>query len=753
MARQVRPREPAGREAQIEDIIEDVRQARSFDFRNYKRATVTRRIERRMQDRRCRTVAEYKALLGREPAEYDALLGSLLVKVTSFFRDPELWERLSQLIPRLLAEKRAGEEIRVWSAGCATGEEAYTLGILFAEAMGPSFATADIKIFGTDLDQRAVAYGRHGAYTDRQIEGVPKRLLSTWFDKEGGRYAVRKELRRAVVFGVHNLISDAPISRLDLLVCRNVFIYMNATLQKRVLSRFHYALRRNGLLVLGKSELIPFAGKVFEPVDLSRRVYRKDGQRDAAHSQLRLVNLLEQDTANRADQDELTPTEQFHRDVLQAVDAAVLATLPDGTILSWNAAAVALWGRPPSEVLGKKLPSLGLPGLSGELLVERTAMVREGRSPAERATGSLARTGRPPLQIQIEVLPLRTGASQEVQGLVYMAQDVTAVHDLQAELRKLTAERQTTSEELQTMNEELQSSNEELETTNEELQSANEELQTTNEELQSTNEELETTNEELQSTNAELDATNRELAARTDEMNQLAFLQRTIIRSLTSAVIVIDPKGRITLWNLAAERLLGVTEQEAAGQNLWTLHVPSLSRPLVARLRKAMAQSQAVREEVEYELPNATKGWATVAAVPFLEEGDRDGLADPLRRRHPAARGVGGARAAQGEGQWPQAGELTTTATPSAACARSTRSWRRSTPSWSPAASTAGATAWPSWARSATPLPRASGWRSRGRAGWSSATAPSSRWSGTRAGSWSATCAAPRGSSEPGRCG
>ena len=627
MARHGRKRESAPvRETQVEGVIERVRQARNFDFRNYKRATLRRRIERRMLDRRCTNVADYQALLDRDPTEYDQLLGSLLIKVTSFFRDSELWDRLAQkVIPQILSEKRTGEEIRVWSAGCATGEETYTLAMLFAEAMGPSFATADVKVFGTDLDEKAVSYARHGVYTKQQVESLPKRLLKTWFEEEGNQYLVRKELRRAVVFGVHNLVSDAPISRLDLLVCRNVFIYLNNGLQKRVLSRFHYALRRNGVLVLGKSELIPFAGKVFEAVDVSRRIYRKNGRRDAALAQTRLQNLLEQETASRGDAgeaEETGPTEQFHRDVLQAVDVPVLATALDGTVLSFNEAAVAMWNRLESDVLGKKLTSLGLPGLSGEVLVERTTMVREGRSPSERGSGSIARPEKPPLHVVVEVLPLRGSASQDIQGLVYLAHDVTALADLQLELQKVNAERQNGIEELQTINEELQSSNEELETTNEELQSANEELQTTNEELQSTNEELETTNEELQSTNAELDATNRELASRTDELNQLAFLQRTIIRSLPSAVIVIDQKGRITLWNLAAERLLGVSEQEATGQNLWTLHVPSLSRSFLARLRKAATANQTIKgEEVEYEMPNGTRGNALVASVPVVDDG------------------------------------------------------------------------------------------------------------------------------------
>ena len=199
---------------------------------------------------------------------------------------------------------------------------------------------------------------------------------------------------------------------------------------------------------------------------------------------------------------------------------------------------------------------------------------------------------------------------------------MTAFADLERDLRKSTEEREAALEELQSINEELQSANEELETTNEELQSANEELQTTNEELQSTNEELETTNEELQSTNAELDATNRELAHRTEELNSLAFIQRVTIRSLNAAVILLDANGRITMWNLAAERLLGVPEDEAMGQLFWTLHVPAIDGGLLQKIRKSMAQNAPLRaEQLTYELPNGSQGHAMVMAIPILDNG------------------------------------------------------------------------------------------------------------------------------------
>jgi len=621
-----KPRKEAASGADLEEILRKIRETRNFDFRNYKRPTLLRRIQRRMQDRGKRTVREYGALLDRDAAEFDALLGSMFIKVTSFFRDPEVWQELSsKAIPQMLSEKRPGEEIRVWSAGCATGEEAFSAAIVLAEAMGPSFGNQDVKIFGTDVDEKAIAHARKGQYARDQVESVPKKALAEWFIEEGDGYAVRKELRRSVIFGINNLVSDAPISRLDLLICRNVFIYLDAALQKRVLSRFHYALRQHGILMLGKSELIPFAARVYEPIDLARRIYRKDGRRDSAVSQERLVGLLEQESvAREIDQEteKVGSIDQFHREVLQSLPLPVIATTLDGSVMLWNGAAARLWNRRETETTGKKLAALSLPGLAGDLLIEKTAAVREGRSERERGDGVLARASEPNgIHLSVEVSPLRDAAGENA-GLVYLVHDVTSVRRMESELRQANQERQTAYEELQTVNEEMQSSNEELETTNEELQSANEELQTTNEELQSTNEELETTNEELQSTNAELDATNRELAHRTEEMNKLAFNQRVIIRSLSAALIVLDGSGKIIVWNLAAERLLGLTEGEAVGQVLWTLHIPALNRGVLAKVSKALAQNLGTRsEELDYELPSGGLGKATLAAVPIVDGG------------------------------------------------------------------------------------------------------------------------------------
>ena len=611
---------------EVDAVLERIREARSFDFRNYKRATLRRRIERRMLDRRCETIAEYSALLDSDAAECDALISSMLIKVTSFFRDPELWDELAaKVLPRMLEEKRPGEELRVWSAGCATGEEAFSIAILIAEAMGTAYPNQEVKVFGTDLDQAAIAAARRGLFPASALETVSAARRKRWFIQEGGGWSVRKEIRRSVVFGVNNLVDDAPISRLDLLLCRNVFIYLDTQLQKRVLTRFHYGLRRHGVLVLGRSELIPFAARIYEPLDLASRIYRKDGRRQSGAWKEEVAGAAPE-VPSPALEAALVALPPLYRDVLHSLPLPVVATGLDGTILFWNAAAGALWSRSESEATGKKLGSLNLAGLSGDQLVEQGKAVREGRVEQAQGVGSFTRQGSEGGQrLRVAIVPLRESA-EKVAGLLYTFHDVTELDDAETTLRKVSDERQSALEELRTSNEEMQSSNEELETTNEELQSSNEELQTTNEELQSTNEELETTNEELQSTNAELDATNRELAHRTDEMNRLSFYQRTIIRSLSAAVIVLDAASRITLWNLAAERLLGLTESEALGQVLWTLHVPALARTVLQRVRKSLAGKLGLRlEDVEYQLPTGGVGRATVVGVPIAEGGATDG--------------------------------------------------------------------------------------------------------------------------------
>jgi two-component system, chemotaxis family, CheB/CheR fusion protein len=222
------------------------------------------------------TFGQYQQHLASHPDEFGTLFNTILINVTGFFRDPGAWDVVRvHVIPQILARKRADEPIRAWSAGCATGEEAYTIAILLAEALGPEGFNARVKIYATDIDEEALNTARHAAYSDRQIETVPPPLIEKYFELVDGLYCFRKDLRRQVIFGRQDLISDAPISRIDLLTCRNTLMYLNAETQARVLARLHFALNDGGFLLLGRAETLMTQPQTFVTVDLRRRLSRK----------------------------------------------------------------------------------------------------------------------------------------------------------------------------------------------------------------------------------------------------------------------------------------------------------------------------------------------------------------------------------------------------------------------------------------------------------------------------------------------
>jgi two-component system CheB/CheR fusion protein len=266
--------------AEFEVLLSYLKQSRGFDLVAYKRSSLMRRVAVRMQSTGVEGFGAYLEVLQLDPDEFTRLFNTILINVTSFFRDPPAWERLRELVlPRLVGAGSAGRPIRVWSPGCASGEEAYSIAMLLAEAMGPEAFRERVRIYATDLDEEALAQARHAVYGARIADDVPVALLEKYFDRRHDRYAVSPELRRSVMFGRHDLIQDPPISRVNLLVCRNCLMYLNAETQARVLARFHFALAPGGVLFLGKAETLPAQSATFEPVDAKCRLFlRADRQ-------------------------------------------------------------------------------------------------------------------------------------------------------------------------------------------------------------------------------------------------------------------------------------------------------------------------------------------------------------------------------------------------------------------------------------------------------------------------------------------
>ena len=270
------PDERGAEDPAFEALLEFLKRSRGLDFTGYKRPSLQRRFRRRMETVGCESFGDYLDYLEVHPDEYEQLFEMLLINVTEFFRDPTSWEHLRDaVLPELLAAKAADEPVRVWSAGCASGQEAYTAAMVFAELLGVEAFRERVKIYATDIDEDALNQARLAIYNAKETESVPAELRERYFERADQRLAFRKDLRRTVIFGRNNLVADAPISRLDLLICRNTLMYFNAETQGRILRHFHFALRDGGVLMLGKSEMMISHRDLFAPDDLKKRIFVK----------------------------------------------------------------------------------------------------------------------------------------------------------------------------------------------------------------------------------------------------------------------------------------------------------------------------------------------------------------------------------------------------------------------------------------------------------------------------------------------
>jgi two-component system CheB/CheR fusion protein len=573
-------------EARVEELLDYLKATRGFEFTAYKRSSLMRRIQKRLQAVSIGSYEDYQTYLEAHPEEFGLLFNTILINVTSFFRDPEAWEFLSsQIVPRIIASGRAEAAIRVWSTGCASGEEAYTLAIILAEQLGFEQFRRRVKIYASDVDEDALMQARHAIYTASQVQDIPSELLSRYFERVDDRYLFHKDVRRSIIFGRHDLVQDAPISRVNLLVCRNTLMYFTRDAQAKVLNRFHFALRDGGFLFMGRAELLLTHGELFTPVELKWRVFTKtvtQNFRDLLPKPER-----EEDRATMPDDDRL------HDLSLETDPVARVVVRGDGTLSLANSRARALFRLEPQDV-GKLLQDLEISYRPVELrsLVQDATARRRTVSRQDVAWPTDSGEAR---YLDLEVMPL-IEASGELLGVRISFNDVSRYHRLQDEVER-------SKNELETAYEELQSSNEELETTNEELQSTNEELETTNEELQSTNEELETMNEELQSTNEELETTNTELRLRSDELNTANAFLASILTGLEMAVVVVDPKLQVLAWNHRAEDLWGLRANEVQGRHLMNLDIGLPVEQLRQPVRSVLA-AETGRVELTLECRN-----------------------------------------------------------------------------------------------------------------------------------------------------
>jgi two-component system CheB/CheR fusion protein len=546
------------------------------DFSQYKPNTIYRRIERRMAVHQIDTLDNYVKYLQHTPVEVDALFHDLLIGVTHFFRDPEAFALLeAEVIPRLFAGKPAGSVVRAWSAGCSTGEEAYSLAILLQEQLDTLKLNYKVQVFATDLDSRAIATARTGLYPASIATDISPERLARFFTAEpdGSAYRVHKGIRDMLVFSEHDLIKDPPFSKLDLVSCRNLLIYMGAELQKKVMALFHYALLPGGMLFLGSSETAGELADMFAVVDRKAKAYqRKEDFQGAQRAALGrfLPPLTTREVALPPVVDKIahpmklslrTLTEQT---LLQHLAPAAALVNGQGDILYLHGRTGMFLEPAPGEAGINNILKMAREGLRRELttVLHKAALAK---APVQALNLRVKTNGHFSL-VNLAVCPVTTGVASALESPLYLV--VLELASVQQELphplpppphatsQDSQAQIAELNEELQAKEEYLRAANEELETSNEELKSANEEMQSVNEELQSTNEELETSKEELQSINEELATVNTELQTKVADLSRANNDMNNLLAGTGIGTIFVDHGLRILRFTPAATQII-----------------------------------------------------------------------------------------------------------------------------------------------------------------------------------------------------
>jgi len=608
------------------------------DFSQYKQSTINRRIERRMAVNQIATMEAYVKHLQQTPIEVEALFRDMLIGVTSFFRDPGAFKVTeNEVVPRLFAGRSADSVIRVWVPGCSTGEEAYSLAILLAERQEAMKRSYKVQVFATDIDSQAIATARAGLYPASISVDISKERLRRFFaiEQEGGSYRIHKAIRDMLVFSEQNIIKDPPFSKLDMISCRNLLIYLNGDLQKKIIPLFHYALNPGCFLFLGTSETVGEFDDLFTSHDRKQKLYqRKDDYHSAGRASLGrfLPPMTAIDVSIPREVGRVPAAKKLPlRDLTE--QALLHQVVPAGALVNSRGDILYLHGRTglflepaPGEAGTNNILKMAREGLKRELTTALHKAV--GLKDIVHQNGLRVKTNGDFTTLHLTIHPVAAGLAESAEALLYLVileeapGEVTrptktmgdapvgrvTPHGVKAEARIAALQQQLRAKE-----EYLQTANEELETSNEELKSSNEEMQSVNEELQSTNEELETSKEELQSVNEELATVNAELQTKVGDLSQANNDMNNLLAGTGIATVFVDHQLRI----------LRFTPTAAAIINL----IPSdVGRPvghIVSNLKgydNLIADTQAVLGSLipqEVEVQTTEDKWFTMRIMPY----------------------------------------------------------------------------------------------------------------------------------------
>jgi two-component system CheB/CheR fusion protein len=555
--------------AALDKIFILLRNRTGHDFSLYKKNTIDRRIERRMNLHQLTKIADYVRFLRENPQEIDLLFKELLIGVTSFFRDPSTWAYLQdQALPQLLELNPKGKQMRAWVAGCSTGEEAYTLAMVFLEMLEKAKTKAryTLHIFATDLDTDAIDKARQGYYPANIAADVSTKRLTRFFIEEGNGFRVRKEIREMVVFAPQNIIMDPPFTKLEILTCRNLLIYLGSELQKKLLPLFHYCLNPDGILFLGSAETIGSFSSLFTPSELKSRLYLRS-ESPVRTSDMEFPSRLFSIQHSLQEQAIIVPVAKnletlADQLLLQKFSPAAVLVNKEGDIL-YISGHTGKYLEPAAGKANWNIHAMAREGLRHELALMLPKALRE-RSTLNHDGLHLESNDQP------HMVNLTVYAVQQPDALQGMAMivfnEVHVMHTISTDATKRASTRGRMAEmeqALQQANEEAQTVREEMQTQQEELKSTNEELQSTIEELQSTNEELTTSKEEMQSLNEELQTVNIELQNKVDDLSTVNSDMKNLLNSTDIATVFLDNALNVRRYTNHANKIFKLIPSDA----------------------------------------------------------------------------------------------------------------------------------------------------------------------------------------------
>ncbi len=584
----------------LQQIYRVIFDEKGVDFSLYKKNTIIRRIERRLAALKIESLSKYVKIIEDSKDEVNNLYHDILIGVTSFFRDKKAFESLEKYLKLILDKKEQGEELRFWSIGCSTGEEAYSIAIVLSELLKDKISKYKIKIFATDIDEESLKIARTGIYSEASLEGVSKEIIQKYFSVQKNNFEVKKSIRELVVFSKHNIISDSPFLRLDLICCRNMLIYFDQGLQGRFFPIVHYALKENGYLFLGKSESIGQHFDLFSIVDKNSKIFK--AQFTGIKEPPRLYNY----STHYKDYEEPKQKEYKNEEELldEKVTEAVSKTILDKcVVINSSNDVIYVKGDIPYLKFGQGRMSNNIFKLvSDNITLDLRSAINEANK-----TKKLQLTAFRSINVfediikyvRVIVVPLKDEKSDDWMNILFFQSEeaqnikgyIVSNDDENDVIQKLTLELDSTKAHLQNVIEELETSYEEMQSLNEELQSSNEELQSSNEELETTNEELQSTNEELQTAYSELrvlyedkdkrakqlEELTEKLSSKSEEYRKQKELTETIIDTATIAIMMVDVNGVITFVNNQAQILFSLSKKELVGKSYSTAQWDILS--------------------------------------------------------------------------------------------------------------------------------------------------------------------------------